>query len=190
MTNRICAALRRVRGACRARPCDASIGPGQDRQDRRAERHVEPLCRHRRPQFRGRDQDGGRGFRPDQEGLEDRRRQRRSPEQAGCRRQHRAAVDRQRQGRRDRRYAELRRRARRQQPRQGKERGAAQFRRRDRRPHRQGLHAEHDLLHLRHLHARQRHRQGADQGRRRQLVLPDRRLCLRSRARARHRRRS
>ena len=39
--------------------------------------------------------------------------------------------------------------------------------------------AEYDLLHLRHLHARQRHRQGADQGRRRQLVLPLRRLCLR-----------
>ena len=99
---------------------------------------------------------------------------------------HRAAVDRQREGRCDRRYAELRRCARRQQPRQGKERGAAQFRCRDRRPHRQGLHAEHDLLHLRHLHARERHRQGADQGRRRQLVLPDRRLCLRSCARARH----
>jgi branched-chain amino acid transport system substrate-binding protein len=51
---------------------------------------------------------------PDQEGLEDRRRQRRSPEQAGRRRQPRAAVDRQRQGRCDRRYAELRRGARRQ----------------------------------------------------------------------------
>ena len=51
--------------------------------------------------------------------------------------------------------------------------------RRHRRPDRQGLHAEHDLLHLRHLHARQRHRQGADQGRRRQLVLPDRGLRVR-----------
>ena len=66
-----------------------------------------------------------------------------------------------------------------QQPRQGKERGAAQFRRRERRPHRQGLHAEHGLVHLRYLHARQRHRQGADQGRRRHLVLPDRGLCVR-----------
>ena len=50
---------------------------------------------------------------------------------------------------------------------------------RHRRSHRQGLHAEHGLLHLRHLHAGERHRQGADQGRRRQLVLPDRRLRLR-----------
>ena len=66
-----------------------------------------------------------------QEGLDDRRRQRRSPEQARCRRQHRPAMDRQRQGRCDRRYAEFRRRARREQHRQGKERGAAQFRRGD-----------------------------------------------------------
>ena len=125
-----------------------------------------------------------------QEGLEDRRGERRPPEQARRRRQHRAAVDRQRQGRCHRRYAEFRRRARRQQSRQGKEHGAAQFGRRHRRPHRQGLHAEHGLLHLRHLHAGQRHRQGADQGRRRQLVLPDRGLCLRSCAGARHHRRS
>ncbi len=40
------------------------------------------LRRHRRPQFRRRDQDGHRGFRPGSEGLEDRRAQRRSPEQA------------------------------------------------------------------------------------------------------------
>ena len=64
--------------------------------------------------------------------------------------------------------------------------GPAQFGRSDRRPHRQGLHAEYGLLHLRHLHAGQRHRQGADQGGRRQLVLPHCRLCLRSRAGARH----
>ena len=48
---------------------------------------------------------------------------------------------------------------------------SAQFGRRLRRSHRQGLHAEHDLLHLRHLHARQRHRQGSHQVRRRHLVF-------------------
>src|SRR2546421_314953 len=48
----------------------------------------------------------------------------------------------------------------------------------------QGLQRQHHFLYLRHLHARQRYRQGADQGRRRQLVLPDRRLRLRCRARA------
>ncbi len=166
-------------GLRRFRFCHIRLRPGQDRQDRRVERHVEPLCRHRRPELRGRNQDGGRGFRPAQEGLEDRRAERRSPEQAGRRCQHRPAVDRQREGRCDRGYAELRRGARRQQPRQGKECGPAQFGRGHRRPHRQGLHAEHDLLHLRHLYARQRHRQGADQGRRRQLVLPHRRLRVR-----------
>ncbi|MHC2241810.1 hypothetical protein ACVJH7_001117 [Bradyrhizobium elkanii] len=45
------------------------VRAGQDRQDRRAERYVEPLCRHRRPELGGRDQDGRRGFRPAQEGL-------------------------------------------------------------------------------------------------------------------------
>ena len=48
--------------------------------------------------------------------------------------------------------------------------------------------AEHDSLGLRHLHARQQHRSGAGEGRRRHLVLPDRRLCVRSRAGARHHR--
>ncbi|MGY4487503.1 hypothetical protein ACVWWR_006694 [Bradyrhizobium sp. LM3.2] len=148
-------------GLCRLRFCNVRIRAGQDSKDRRVERHVEPLCRHRRPELCGRDQDGGRGFRAAQEGLEDRRAERRSPEQARRRRQYRPAVDRQREGRCDRRYTELRRGAGGQQPRQGKERSAAEFRRRFSRPDRQGLHAEHDLLYLRHLHARQRHRQGA-----------------------------
>jgi branched-chain amino acid transport system substrate-binding protein len=39
--------------------------------------------------------------------------------------------------------------------------------------------AEHGALGLRHLDARQRHRQGAGEIRRRQLVLPDRGLCVR-----------
>jgi branched-chain amino acid transport system substrate-binding protein len=41
---------------------------------------------------------------------------------------------------------------------------------------------EHDPLDLRHLGAGQRHRAGNREDRRRHLVLPDRRLCLRSRA--------
>ena len=58
----------------------------------------------------------------------------------------------------------------------------------DLRPHRQGLLAQHRALDLRHLDAGQRHRQRDRQDRRRQLVLPDRRLRLRPCARARHRR--
>ena len=45
-----------------------------------------------------------------------------------------------------------------------------------------------DPLGLRHLHARQQHRPGAGEGRRRHLVLPHRGLRLRSRAGARHHR--
>ena len=48
--------------------------------------------------------------------------------------------------------------------------------------------AQHGALDLRHLGAGQRHRQGDRQDRRRQLVLPDRRLRLRPCAGARHRR--
>ena len=55
-------------------------------------------------------------------------------------------------------------------------------------PHRRAMLAEHHSLGLRHLDARQRHRQGAGEVRRRQLVLPHRGLRLRSRARARYRR--
>ena len=54
-------------------------------------------------------------------------------------------------------------------------------------PHRQGVLAEHRALDLRHLGARQRHRQRDRQDRRRHLVLPHRRLRLRPRARARRR---
>ena len=50
-----------------------------------------------------------------------------------------------------------------------------------------GLLAQHHPLDLRHLGARQRHRQGDREDRRRHLVLPHRRLRLRPRARARHR---
>ena len=49
------------------------------------------------------------------------------------------------------------------------------------------MHAQHHPLDLRHLGARQRHRPGDRQDRRRHLVLPHRQLRLRPRARARHR---
>ena len=47
---------------CRLGARDISAGPGQDGQNRRVERHVEPVCRHRRRQFSGRGQDGRAGF--------------------------------------------------------------------------------------------------------------------------------
>ena len=55
------------------------------------------------------------------------------------------------------------------------------------RPDGQGVHAQHDPLDLRHLDARERHGQRDRQERRRFVVLPHRRLCVRARARARHR---
>ena len=55
------------------------------------------------------------------------------------------------------------------------------------RPHRAEVQRQHRALDLRHLDAGQRHRQGDRQDRRRHLVLPHRRLCLRPCARARHR---
>ena len=61
-----------------------------------------------------------------------------------------------------------------------------QFRRGDLRPHQRAVLAEHHALDLRHLHAGPHHRPGAGEGRRRHLVLPDRRLRLRRGARARH----
>ena len=59
--------------------------------------------------------------------------------------------------------------------------------RRHLRPDRREMHREHHPLDLRHLGAGQRHRAGNREDRRRHLVLPDRQLRLRSRARARHR---
>ena len=79
-------------------------------------------------------------------------------------------------------------RARRQQRSPRRRTRSSCLRRRLVRPDRQGLHAQHHSLDLRHLGARQRHRQRHRQDRRRHLVLPHRRLCLRPRARARHRR--
>jgi branched-chain amino acid transport system substrate-binding protein len=55
------------------------------------------------------------------------------------------------------------------------------------RPDRQGVHAQHHPLDVRHLEPRQRHRRRDREDRRRHLVLPHGRLRLRPRARARHR---
>ena len=123
-----------------------------------------------------------------EQGHEGRDRLRRPPEQARRRLADRAPVVRHRQGRRDRRRAQLRRGAGREPDHRATRSkaflvsGAATVR-----PDRQGVLAQHHPLDLRHLDAGQRHRQRDRQDRRRHLVLPDRRLRLRPRARARHR---
>ena len=165
-----------------------ALRAGQDRQDRRADRQFRSLFRPRRRRLDARRADGGRGFRHGGQGLEDRRDFRRPSEQARHRHQHRAAMDRCRKGRHLHGRAELRRRAGGQQPREGKERRHDQYRRGDVGSDQRPVFAEHDPLGLRHLHARQQHRPGAGEGRRRHLVLPHRGLCLRSRAGARHHR--
>jgi len=125
-------------------------------------------------------------FRPCRQGVENRRRIRRSPEQARHRRQHRAAMARCRPCRRHRRRAEFRRRACRQQGREGQERRLHRGRSGDVGSHGSAMHPEHRALDLRHLRARQRHGQGAGEGGRRHLVLPHRGLCLRPGAAAGH----
>ena len=121
------------------------------------------------------------------QGRQGRPGQRRPPEQARCRLQHRQPVVRRRQGRHDHRRAELGRRAGREPGRQPEEQGVHRLRRGRLRPHRPEVQRQHGALDLRHLDARQRHRQGAGEDRRRHLVLPHRRLCVRPCARARHR---
>ena len=74
--------------------------------------------------------------------------QRRPPEQAGRRRQPRAAMDRCRQGRCYRRYAEFRRCAGGLNLVEEKNKVLLNSGARHRRSHRQGLHAEHGLVHL------------------------------------------
>ena len=122
------------------------------------------------------------------QGLEDRRHFRRPSEQARRRHQHRAAMDRCREGRHLRGRAEFRRCAGGQQSREGEERHHDQYRRGDVGSHQRPVFAEHDSLGLRYLHARQQHRSGAGEGRWRHLVLSHCRLRVRSRARARHHR--
>ena len=163
------------------RPC-----AGQNDQDRRADRHVGSLLR---PRWRGLDargSDGGRGFRACGQGLEGRCDLRRPSEQARYRHQHCAAMDRCRKGRHLHGRAEFRRRARSQQSRAGEKRDSDRYRRGDVGSDQRPVLAEHDSLGLRHLHARQQHWPGAGEGRRRHLVLSDRRLRVRCGAGARH----
>ena len=148
---------RRRRRAVGRRRAGADFG--QRRQDRRAVRHVEPVHRPRRRGLRRRGADGGRGFRHREARHQGRDRLGRPPEQARRRLGHRAPVVRHRQGRRDRRRAELRRRARRQPDHEGQGQGVPRVRPGVVRPDRQGVLAEHGALDLRHVDARQRHRQ-------------------------------
>ena len=66
------------------------------------------------------------------------------------------------------------------------EQGVPGLRRGHLRSHRAEMLAQYRALDLRHLDARQRHRQGAGENRRRHLVLPHRRLRVRPCARTRH----
>ena len=175
---------RRRSGGCRGR----RPGAGQEHQDRRSHRQFRTLFRPRRRRLDAGGADGDRGFRPGGQGLEDRPDLRRPPEQARHRHQHRAAMDRRREGRHLHGRAELRRCAGGQQSREGKEFHHDQYRRGDVGSDQRPVLAEHNSLGLRHLHARQQHRSGAGEGRRRYLVLPDRGLRLRPRAGARHHR--
>ena len=161
----------------------------RNHQDRRHERHVGDLFRSERSGLGGRRAHGGRGFRRRRQGHEGRDRRRRPPEQAGRRFERRAHLDRHRQGRRDRRRADVLGGARRQRDRARQEQGVPGLRRGGLRSDRPEMHAQHDPLDLRHLGARQRHRTGDREDRRRHLVLPHRQLRLRPGARARHRRR-
>ncbi len=128
------------------------------------------------------------GFQSRRSRHEGRSRQRRSSEQAGHRLQHCAAMVRRRRRRRHRRRAEFRRGACRQRGDAREEQGFAGLRRGDLRSHRTEMLAQHRALDLRHLDARPRHRRRAGEDRRRHLVFPHRRLCVRPRARTRRHR--
>ena len=159
------------------------------RQDRRAHGHVEPLCRRHRQGLARRRADGGRRLRRQGEGQAGRGDLRRPPEQARRRRQHRAQLVRQREGRRDLRRADLLGRAADLGADAREEQDQHQFRRRLVRHHRRRLLAQHGALDLRHLCALQRRRQGDGEARRGHLVLRHRRLRLRHGAGARRRQR-
>ena len=173
-----------VIGSAGTRP-GAGAGHRRCRQDRRADRHVEPLFRHQRPGRGRRDADGDRRFRRHGARQEDRAGPGRRAEQARCRGLDRRALVRRREGRRDpghRRVVVVDRD-------DGRRRPEEEDLSRDRpglvRHHRQTVQPLHGALGLRHRGAGQRHRLGGGQGRRQELVLPHRRLRLRLRARAR-----
>ena len=129
----------------------------------------------------------GRGFRRCRQGHEGGDRRRRPSEQAGCRLEHRQHLVRCRQGRRDRRRAEFRRRARGERDRAPEEQAVPGDGPGDIGPHRPEVQRQYNSLGLRHLGARQWHRQGDREERRGHLVFPHRRLRLRICARTRHR---
>ena len=147
------------------------------------------LCRPDRAGLGRRRAHGGRGFRRRQaEGHEGRDRRRRSPEQARRRLQRRAHLDRRRQGRRDRRRADLRR-SRSRSTRSSARRTRCSWSPAPRRPISPArpcspntVHWTYDTWALANGTGKA-HRED----RRRHLVLPHRRLRLRPRARARHR---
>ena len=77
-----CGAAPAVLRIRRVRVGDIGARSRQNGEDRRAQRHVEPLCRHRSARFGSRGQNGGRGFRPSCQRLEDRCPDRRPSEQS------------------------------------------------------------------------------------------------------------
>ncbi len=103
--------------ACDAADCRRQRRAGADLgrrgQDRRAHRHEQPVFRRDRAGLAHRRADGGAGFRRQGEGQAGRGDRRRSPEQAGRRREHCPPMVRHRAGRRDRRRTDVIDRARR-----------------------------------------------------------------------------
>ena len=138
----------RAGGTCRHAGVQRRAGAAGQRQDRRAQRHVEPLRRHWRSRL-------GRGGQaryrrlhqgsPERQGRDDLRR---PSEQAGRWLQHRQPVVRRRQGRHDHRRAELGRRARGQPGRRHQEQTVHRFRRRSVRPHRSEVQRRYHSLDL------------------------------------------
>ena len=170
----------------------AGVGAATDRRHGEAgcaHRHVEPLLRHQRPRRGDRRADGDRGFRRLDRRQEDRDRPGRRPEQGRRRRHHRRPLVRHRAGRRHPGHRRLVLVDRHLARRQRQEEDLPRHRSGLVGHHRQALQRLHGALGLRHLRARQRHRLGGRQGRRRQLVLPHRRLRLRLRPAARRRQR-
>ena len=159
------------------------------REDRRVDRHVRSILARIRRRLGHRDQDGGRGFRRQGAGQADRGRRRGSSEQAGHRLGDGAQVVRRRKGRHDRQPDQFLDRARRSPARQGEEPDRHHQWLRLVPPDQRRLHAQQHSLRLRHLCAGQGNGLRDDEGRREELVLPHRRLCLRSCARGRYHRR-
>ena len=127
---------------------------------------------------RGR-QNGDRGFRRQRSRQQDRTADLGPPEQAGPRRAEISRMGRPRRTDHGARRIEHRRQHRDGDGRQGKEDAVLRDRRRRRVADRQGLHALHGALRLRHHRARQRHGDDHGEAGRQDLVLPDRRLRVR-----------